>query len=294
MKAGKEKILNLKSPLFTATIKQYFTILLGIMMTAIAVSVFFVPNKIVTGGLSGISTIMFHQFHIPTGVTFVAVNLVLLIIALKAIGKDFVVKSLFGTGMLSLFVQLFSYIPPLTDDVLLATIFGAVFYGFGIGLVLVEGSTTGGTDILGRLLQCAFPHMKIGKLLLLVDSIVIILSLVVFKKVELTLFGIIGLFLSTQSIDSVIHMRNISKLAFVVSNDGTKIAKSLVSTSHRGITIIDVIGAYTMEKKEVLMCALKESELVDFQRKILDIDPSAFIIFSESQQIVGNGFRVYK
>ncbi|MBQ7288156.1 MAG: YitT family protein [Clostridia bacterium] len=275
-------------------IKQNLIILLGIMMTGMAVSVFLVPNKVVSGGVSGISTILYHTLHIPVGLSFAVINLVLLVIAFKFIGKSFVIKSIVGAALLSLFVQLFSYMPPLTRNPFLATVFGAFFYGLGIGLALVEGASTGGTDILGRLFQHFFPQMKIGKLLFVIDSIVIVSSFLVFKNIDLLLFGLIALFLSTYAVDWLIHKLNISKLAFIVSECGEKIAECLVHTSHRGVTLIDATGAYTMDDKKVLVCALKESEVVDFQRKILEIDESAFIIFSESQQIVGNGFHVYK
>lgn len=275
-------------------VKQYIKILLGIMLAAFAISVFYVPNKIVNGGVSGLSTIIYHTFNVPVSISFAVINLALLTIAFKFIGRRFVINSLIGAGLLSLFVQIFSYIPPMTDNLLLATIFGAIFYGFGIGLALIEGASTGGTDILGRLVQHFFPHMKIGKLLLVIDSVVIATSLIVFRNSELVLFGIIALFLSTYSIDLLIRKLNISKLAFVVSDAGEEIAKILISSSPRGVTIIDVVGAYTMDKKKVLMCALKENEITEFQRKIHEIDETAFIIFSESQQIVGNGFHVYK
>ena len=182
----------------------------------------------------------------------------------------------------------------MTDDIVLASVFGSLLYGFGIGMTLLSGGSTGGTDILGRLLQHFFPHFKIGKLLLFVDAAVILTSLITFRQIDLALWGIVALFLSTFSVDWLIQKLNVSKLAFVVTEKGVEISKKLVSTSPRGVTIIDVVGAYTMEKKETLMCALKEIEIPEFQRKILEIDPEAFIIFSESQQIVGNGFHVYR
>ena len=196
--------------------------------------------------------------------------------------------------MLSLFVQFFSYLPPVTEDVFLAAVFGSVLYGIGIGLTLIEGASTGGTVIISRLIQCFFPHVKIGSLLLVVDAIVIGASLCVFRNVNLTLFGIVALFLASSSINMLISKLNISKLAFVVSDLGPEISRTLVSESPRGVTLIEATGAYTMTNKSVLMCALKENEIPQFQRRILELDKEAFIIFSESQQIVGNGFRVYK
>ncbi len=274
-------------------IKQYSVILIGVIMTAFSISVFYTPNKIVSGGVSGLSTILYHVFKIQPGLSYAVINLILILISLKTLGKKFVVNSLIGAGLISLFVQIFTYIPLITDNIFLASFFGAIFYGIGIGLTLVQGASTGGTDILSRLIQAVFPHIKIGKLLLGVDAAVIIISLIVFKTVELALFGIIALMVSTYAIDWLIRKLNISKLAFIVTDKGEEISKFLVSTSPRGVTLIDVKGAYTMDKKTMLVCALKENEISEFQRKVTETDKNSFIIYSESQQIVGNGFYVY-
>ena len=273
---------------------SYLKILFGVMTTAAGISLFFTPNKIVSGGVSGMSTILYHTLSVPPGLSYAIINLVLLILALKFLGKEFVAKTVIGAALISVFVQIFSYLPPVTDDVLIATIFGAVLYGFGIGLTLVEGASTGGTDILGRLIQYKFPHIAIGRLLLIVDAAVILTSLVVFRTIDLAFYGIIALAVSTFAIDLLIKKLNISKLAFVMTDKGEEIAKHLVSTSPRGVTIFNATGAYTGNSINMLMCALKEREIPEFQRKVLNIDPNAFIIFSESQQIVGNGFLVYR
>ena len=273
---------------------SYLKIILGLILTAAAISLFFTPNKIVSGGVSGMSTILYHVFSVPPGLSFAVINLVLLVFGIKLLGKEFIIKTVIGAALLSVFVQIFSYLPPFTEDVFLASIFGAALYGFGIGLTLVEGASTGGTDILGRIIQHFFPYISIGRLLLFVDAAVILTSLIVFKVVNLTLYGILALVVSTFSIDLLIKKLNISKLAFVMTPKGEEIAKYLISTSPRGVTVFNAKGAYTGNNLIMLMCALKEREIPDFQRKVLEIDNDAFIIFSESQQIVGNGFYVYR
>lgn len=275
-------------------LRQNFLFLIGPIITAFGISVFYLPNKVVSGGVSGLSTILYHIAKIPPGLSFAVINILFLLISFKVIGKEFVVKTIIGAANISIFVQLFSELPALTDDIVLASLFGSILYGFGIGLTLLSGGSTGGTDILGRLLQHFFPHFKIGKLLLIVDAMVILTSLIVFGNINLTLWGIVALFVSTFAVDWLIQKLNVSKLAFIVTDKGIDVARLLVSTSPRGVTIFDVTGAYTMQKKSTLMCALKENEIPEFQRKILEIDSDAFIIFSESQQIVGNGFHVYR
>lgn len=275
-------------------IKSYVIILFGIAITAMAISLFFVPNKIVSGGASGLSTVLYYTVGIKPSLANALINVVLLILSLFCLGKEFVLKTLFSSGILSLFIELFSHFPPVTDNVLLATIFGAVLYGSGIGLVLSQKSTTGGTDILGRLIQYFFPQWKIGKILLGVDLFVIFLSFITFKTTEAVLYGILALFISTTAIDWLMKSLNISKLAFIITDKGQEIAELLIATSPRGVTLVDVKGVYSNTPKKMMICALKESEIPDFQRKILQGDKQAFIIYSESQQIVGNGFYIYE
>lgn len=275
-------------------IKSILFTVLGTMITGFGIGVFLTPNKIVGGGVSGLSTILYHTLSIPPGVSFFVFNIAFLIIGFKVLGKEFTLKTLLGAALISLFVQIFSYIPFYTENTFLATIFGGVLYGIGIGIGFVAGASTGGTDILGRLIQHKFRTVPIGKLLLVVDGIIIMISLIIFKNVELTLFGIISLFISSTTIDFVISRFNISRLAFVISEKGEEISQKLVSTSPRGATVIDVVGAYTGENKKMLFCALKEGESDIFQRKILEIDEKAFIVFAESQRIKGNGFYLYK
>lgn len=276
------------------SIKNILLTIVGITLTSAAISLFLTPNKIVSGGMSGVSTILFHTLGLPPGITFGVLNVVLLAIGLKVLGWSFTLKTLFGAGLLSVFVQLFSYLPPVTTDKMLATVFGGVMYGAGIGMALVSGASTGGTDILGRLVQHIFPQMPIGKLLLVIDGLVILVSLVVFKDVNLVLMGVVSLFVSTYAIDWLVARLNLSTIAFIISDKGDELAHFLVGTSHRGVTIIDAVGAYTNENKKMLFCALKEHETVDFKKKIEDIDPQAFTVFSESQKIVGNGFYLYR
>lgn len=275
-------------------LKSYGLILLGIAVTAMAISLFLVPNKIVNGGSSGLSTVVFYAVGLKPSVTNALINGVLLLVSLFVLGKKFVAKTLVCIVLLSVFMELFSWMPPVTDNILLATLFGSALFGGGIGIVLSQQSTTGGSDILGRLIQHKFPHWKIGKILLGVDLFIIALSYVTFHNAEAVLYGIMALFISTTIIDLLMRNLNVSKLAFIITDKGQAIAEHLIHTSPRGVTLVDVTGVYTNTPKKMMICALKESEIPEFQRKILEMDPQAFIIYSESQQIVGNGFYIYK
>ena len=274
--------------------KSLIMTFIGTMITGFGIGVFLTPNQIVGGGVSGIATILFSVFGFPAGVSFFIINILFLLIGFKVLGKEFTFKTLIGTALIAIFVDIFSMIPYKTENLILPTIFGSVLYGTGIGIGFAAGASTGGTDILGRLIQYKFKTVPIGKLLLLVDGVIILISLIVFKNIELTLYGIIALFIASYSIDLVIGTLNISRIAFVITEKGEEIADALVSNSPRGVTLIDVIGAYTKDNKKMLFCALKDGESEFFQSKILDIDNSAFIVFAESQKIKGNGFYLYK
>lgn len=275
-------------------LKTFLIYFFGATIAAAGSTIFYLPNKIVGGGVSGISTMLYHFTKIPPGVSFAVINIALLLIGWKVLGTRFVVQTGICSGIFSVMAQVFTYCPSVTSDRVLAVIFGAILYGFGLGIVFVAGASSGGTDILGRILQYFLPQMPIGKLLLVVDGIIIGVSLVLFKQIDLALYGVIALFISTFAIDFLIRKLNVSKLAFVITSKGDEIASVLVKTSPRGVTKIDAVGAYTETEKKMLVAALKSSEIDKFQKKILAIDDKAFIIFAESQQIVGNGFHVYR
>ncbi len=276
------------------TLREIFLILTGLVLTSAGISLCYVPNKVVSGGVSGLSTILYHVFSLPAGFSFAVINGILIILGIKILGKSFIIKTVICSGVLSVLVELFALLPPLTDDILLASVSGAVLYGFGIALTFVGGASTGGTDILGRIIQHFVPHMPIGKLLLVVDACVIGLSLVVFREINLTLYGIIALFISTFSIDWLIRKLNVSKMAFVVTEKGEEMARYLTGHSPRGVTILSVRGGYTFENKYMLLCALKEKEVPIFEDRVKKLDDKAFTIFSESSEIIGNGFYLYR
>ena len=291
---NKEKQINNINSILKKSSLNIPMLLCGIIITSLAVSLLTLPNKIVAGGVSGLSTLLYYTLKIEPGLSNAAINIFLLLIGLRVLGKRFIIATGASSLLLSLFVQIFTLFPPITQNPLLASVFGGLLYGLGVGLALASGGSTGGTDILGRLLQNKFSYLPIGQLIMIVDGIIIFLSLVFFGDTELALYGIITLMITTFSMDTLIRKLNVSKLAFVVTNKGDEIASTLVETSHRGVTVIDSSGAYTREKNKMLVCALKNNELPAFQHKILQIDPNAFIIFSESSQIIGNGFHVYR
>ncbi len=274
-------------------LKSIATTILGTIFTAIGISMFLSPNKVVSGGVSGISIILYNALNIPMGISYAVMNAALLLLGLRIVGKKFILKTILGAGSLSIFIELFSYLPPATSNPFIATVFGGVFYGFGIGMALASGASTGGGDIIGRIIQSKFKSLPIGRILMIVDGLIIGVSLLIFDSVDLVLFGIIAMYLSTYTIDKVISTLNVSKIAFVITNKGKEISDKIITSSKRGVTIIDAVGGYTDDDKKLLFCAMKDSEAPLFQENIIEIDQNAFVVFAESQQILGNGFYIY-
>ena len=182
----------------------------------------------------------------------------------------------------------------LTDNIILATLFGGVLYGLGIGIAFSAESSTGGTDILGRIIQHLFPYLQVGKILQGINAVIIVVSFFVFRDTELILFSILSLFVSTFTIDWLISKLNVSRIAFVITDKGEELSRYLVSSSPRGVTMMNAVGAYNRSDKEMLFCALKKSEIPEFKKKVLKIDEKAFIVYAESPEIIGNGFHLYR
>lgn len=274
-------------------IKSYLIILTGITLTAIATGLFYIPNEIVTGGISGIATIL-YPLGIPPGAVYLVLNLLLLVFSYRVLGKEFVIHSILSVVVLSGLVQVFSDIPPITENVFLATLFGSFLFGLGASLTFIENANTGGTDIIGRLLQSKYSHFPIGTLLLIIDGIIIFISLLISGNIDLTLYGLFGLFISAFVIDFVIGHLNASKLAFVITEKGDALSKLIIENSRRGVTVLNARGAYSRARKNLLICALKDKEIPEFQKMVNEADVGAFTIFVRSEKIFGLGFYVYK
>lgn len=274
-------------------IKSYTIIFLGLLLTAAATGLFYIPNEIVTGGVSGIATIL-YRIGIPPGVVYLITNLILLVFSRKILGRDFMIKSIFSVAVLSILVQIFSAMPPVTENIFLAAFYGSILFGIGAAITFTENANTGGTDIISRLIQSRYPYFPFGTLLLITDGIIIFISLLLFRNIDLALYGLFGLFISTFMINYLIDKLNSSKLAFVITDKGDKISDIILNKSRRGVTVLNAKGAYSGARKKVLICALKNHQMPDFHKIITAADKNAFIIFTKSEKIFGLGFYVYK
>ena len=264
---------------------------LGCAIMAIGTAVFLLPNQLSTGGFTGIATIFYYLFHFSMGTVILALNIPFFILAFFKIGKKLVIKSIIGTSLLSFFIDLFEKIPTLTNDRLLACIYGGIFIGFGLALVLKANASTGGTDLITYIARAYKPYMKTSSIIVVVDVIIIGLNVIFFKKVEIGLYSAISIYLMGKMIDIVFEGINFTKMVYIISQKYEEISKEIDKQLQRGSTGIYAKGMYTNTDKMMLMCVGARNEVARMKQIATQIDPKAFIIISNARETWGKGFK---
>lgn len=262
------------------------------VLYAVSVNMFTAPNQIAPGGVTGLATILNYLLGVPIGITTFLINVPLVILGLIFLGKAFTLKTLKTVVFFSLFVDLLNpVLQPYTRDHLLASLFGGILMGAALGLVFLRGSTTGGTDILGRLIQLPMPHVQIGKLIMLTDGLILLLSTIVYHNIETAMYGVIVIFLDGKVIDTILYGYDTGKQLMVISDSNEEIGRRVMEELERGATFFQARGAYSNEEKDVLMCIVKRNQFGKVKRIIKEIDPDAFVIVTEAGEVIGDGFK---
>lgn len=277
------------------TALQYIGITVAVALMATSINLFLEPHAFAPGGVSGISIILNQASNgfIPIWLSNLLLNIPIFIGGILALGKTFGTKSLYGILSLSFFIWLIPSIGT-TNDLLLASIFGGVIMGLGVGIVFKSGGTTGGSDTLGLLLNKKFPGIGISKFMLMIDSIVVIGSGVVTRSIEIPLYSIIVLYISSKVIDVVLNGLGYAKAVHIISNEPEKIGKSILENLNRGVTVLKGKGFYTGKDKEVLLCIIGRSQIVKLKDLVDEIDKKAFIMVTDATEVLGEGFKPIK
>ena len=281
-----KKRLKLKKRLI-----EIMYLVLGCMIMAIGTSLFLLPNQLSTGGFSGIATIFYYLLGFPLGTTILVLNIPFLIWAFFKVGKKLLIKSITGTILLSVFIDLFDQIPRLTEDRFLACIYGGVCIGLGLALVLKAGASTGGTDLISYIVKVYKPYIGTSSLIVIIDIIIITLNVFFFKKVEIGLYSAISIYIMGKMIDIVFEGVNFTKMMLIVSNKYKEIAKQVGEKLQRGSTGIYAKGMYTKEKKMMLFCVGARNEVARIKQIAVKIDPKAFVVIANARETWGKGFK---
>ena len=266
----------------------------GCFLFGLGFDLFLEPYGMNSGGISGLAMVLVHLLGYGTvGSINLIINLPLFVIGGLKIGKKFFFGSLVGMLLLSTAIDLCAVIPVVEMDPLLAAIYGGALCGGGLGMVFVTGASTGGSDIIVRLLKLKYQNVPIGTINIFFDAIVALLTGLVFQDLACTLYSGVAIFLTGQIVDAVVYRFDYSKVALIISVHHEQIAKAIGTQLSRGSTYLHGQGAYTGADREVILTAVKKQQLAELKQLVVEIDPDAFIIVQEAHQVLGDGFARY-
>ena len=276
-------------------LKSYGIIALGSVIYALAFDWFVAPNQIAMGGVTGLAQVVNALLPVlPVGVMTIVINVPLFLAGWRLLGGHLLVTSLFAMAVSSLAIDaiaaLYTFAPM---EPLLACLYGGAGMGLGLGLVFSQGATTGGTDIIGKLLKRRFPWLPTGKLVMVPDMAVVVLAATVFGNVNAALYGLIQMYLLAKVMDGVLYGWDTSRVAYIITDRWQETAKGLLEME-RGVTLLQGQGAYTGAEKHVLLVAFKQKEIVPIKQMLREIDPKAFFIVCDAHEIFGEGFGDYQ
>lgn len=272
-------------------IKEYIVITAACFFYGVAISQFLDPNDIAPGGVSGLAMIINRVIHIEVGTLILIINIPILLLGLYKFGIKFLISTIYATVMSSVFTNIMSWYPPVTSDPLLGAICGCALASFAIGNIFKCGATTGGTDIIVKVLRLKFPHLKTGRLFLVCDLFVVLLSAFVFHETDSALYSAIGVFLMSFVFDMVLYGADGAKLIYIISDHWKEISDRLLEELDVGVTYLEGEGAYSKERKRVIMCVVRKQISPQVEEVVKEEDAGAFMIISSAAEIYGEGYK---
>ena len=267
-------------------------IVVGTAMVALGLVLFTIPNDIAPGGVSGLATALAYVSPLSVGVWTLILNVPVVAVAWRKLGLKPILKTILSTLLLSLLIDvLTALVPPYVNNVLLAAVLGGVLCGAGTGLIFLRGASTGGTDLISLLLNRVFPNMSVGFLLLLVDTLVVVFAVTVFRDIEVALYSIVTIFVTTKTIDAILEGVDHAKVIYVVTEKGEDVNRRLAGEMERGVTLLEGKGGYTRRDKQVLMVVVRRNLFSQTMSAIKETDPDAFLFVMNASEVHGEGFK---
>ena len=277
------------------TIQDYIIITFGLLLFAVSWTLFLLPAKITGGGVAGIGAVIFFSTGIPMGLTYFVVNIFLVILAIKVLGANFGIKTIFSISILTVALTVLQKIitEPIIDDLFLSAVLGGMIGGIGLGVVFSRGGSTGGTDIIALIVN-KYRNISPGRVILYCDVIIIASSFLVFKAADKMVYGYVSLWVVSYSVDAFLNGANASAQILIFSEKFAEIADSINKEAGRGVTVIDGVGWYTKENVKVVITLVRKRETSMIFRRIKEIDPNAFISMGSVMGVYGQGFEKMK
>lgn len=268
----------------------YFVV--GAIIYSVAVNMFLSSNGISPGGFTGVAAIINYLTKIPTGFLLFVLNVPVLILGLIKMGGMFVFKTSFVTVIMSIALDITAQLlPPFKTDGILASLFGGILMGLGLSLVMLRGATTGGVDIIAKLINRRYRHLSVGKIILTVDSVVVALTAFVYKNAESALYSVVAIYTATRVMDILLYGSDRGKIIYAITDHPNLICREINNTVGRGVTRITVVGGYTGESRTMLMCTVRAHQAAAVHDAICQHDNHAFIVVCDAGEIIGEGFK---
>lgn len=274
-------------------ILEYLLMTVSCLCYAAAISLFLDPNNLAPGGVSGISIILNRLIPISTGNLILLINIPILLLGLWKFGFKLILSTLYCTVLSSVLTNVLSGYGAVTKDPLLAALVGAGLVAVGLGGVFKAGATTGGTDIIIKLLRLRYPHMKTGALFFMIDATIVAASVFVFQDLDRALYAGIAVFVTSFTLDLVLYGRDGAKLIYIISDNAEKITERLLEELDIGVTYVKGQGAYSGKEKKVIMCVMRKLLAPRTEEIVKEEDPEAFMIISSATEIYGEGYKSY-
>lgn len=288
------RVLAKIRPSTVRVIYEYFGMTIGIIITALALDMFLIPNRLAAGGVSGLATVLHYSFGVNVGITMAVINVLLFAVGIKVSGWRYGMKTVYGAFGLAFAVDALAPLVAsvsITDDAILGTLYGGILTGIGMGLVFKNGGNTGGTDIVAQIMQ-KYSNLGLGQLFLLADGFVMLAAATVFG-LRLALYGMIAVIVMGRVIDYVQEGLSVEKAAFIISEKTDDIARAILYELHRGATALESRGYYSGKQRDTIFCVVERRQIEELKRVVHTIDPRAFVIISDVHEVVGEGFKQF-
>lgn len=287
--------MNFRAKRYIVKAKEFSLDLLkmtiGTLIMAIGIEQFLLPNQLSTGGFSGIGTVIYYTTGISVGTIMLLLNIPLFIIAYFKVGKKFFINAVIGTFLLSYFLNIFQKIESVTDDRILACLYGSVIVGIGTAIVLKANGSTGGTELLANVIRRYKPEMKTGTLMIIFDTLIVIANTIFFREIEVALYSALAIYIMGKILDIFFEGIDFAKMLLIISPKWEQISDAINKELRRGSTALYGKGMYKKQDKNILLCVMSRTEIREARIIIETIDPSAFIVITNAREVYGEGFK---
>lgn len=283
--------MNQKLDSLKQVIKKLLTILIGTFIYSAGIGLFLDPNELAPGGVVGIAVIMSHTLGGETGTWYFLLNVPIILLGWWKFGGKFIVYSFFAIAFNSIFTNIFSIFPAVTNNLLLAAIAGSILVGTGIGLVLRIGATTGGMDIIIKILRRKYRFIKTSTFFLTIDMIIVIISGIVFRNFDIAMYAFVTVILNGRVLDFILYGNDEARLIYIVSNKSEQLVNRILEELEIGATILEGHGAYSKNEKKIIMCVMKKRSTPKLEEIVKQEDEKAFMIVTSANEIYGEGYK---